>query len=113
MDHRLVEWALRLHPRDTWDHDGGKAPLRRLAEDILPVVPSRRKQGFDLPLARWMRGPIRRPVDELTEAACGRGLLDPEEVRHRVHSVRDGRLHPRAGWHLLVLEGWLQRNVDR
>jgi hypothetical protein len=52
-------------------------------------------------------------VDELTEAACGRGLLDPEEVRHRVHSVRDGRLHPRAGWHLLVLEGWLQRNVDR
>jgi len=60
LDHELVEWSLRL-PLE-WKLRGGKSKylLRRLAERYLPrEIVERPKQGFAVPIDRWLRGPLR------------------------------------------------------
>ena len=60
LDHELVEWSLKL-PLE-WKLRGGKSKylLRRLAERYLPrEIVERPKQGFAVPIDRWLRGPLR------------------------------------------------------
>jgi asparagine synthase (glutamine-hydrolysing) len=74
LDHRLVDWAAGLP--DEMRIRGGqtKAVLREAFRDRLPAsILERSKMGFDLPLAEWIRGPL-RPLagDLLTESKLGR-----------------------------------------
>ena len=60
LDHELVEWSLRL-PLD-WKLRGGQGKylLRQLAYRYLPrEIVDRPKQGFTVPIDRWLRGPLR------------------------------------------------------
>ena len=112
LDHRLVEWALRLPPRLCWDRRGGKAPLRRLAARLLPDgIVDLPKRGFDLPYGAWLDGALREQADELVAAAAVRGLIDARTLEDALDDVRRGRRQGRAVWHVLVLEGWLQRHA--
>jgi asparagine synthase (glutamine-hydrolysing) len=68
LDHDLVEWSLKL-PLE-WKLRGGKSKyvLRRLAERYLPrEIVERRKQGFSVPIDRWLRGPLRTWARERLE----------------------------------------------
>jgi asparagine synthase (glutamine-hydrolysing) len=63
VDHELVEWALRL-PADLKDGPP-KSLLREVAQHYVPDgVLGRHKQGFVLPLARWMQREMRDRVTE-------------------------------------------------
>jgi asparagine synthase (glutamine-hydrolysing) len=60
LDHELVEWSMKL-PLE-WKLRGGKSKylLRRLAERYLPrEIVERPKQGFGVPIDRWLRSPLR------------------------------------------------------
>ena len=68
LDHRIVEWAaaqpddLKIRGATT------KLVLREAVRPWLPESTIRRpKQGFDLPLAAWIRGPLQRLARELVE----------------------------------------------
>lgn len=112
LDHRLVEWALRLPPRACWDREGGKAPLRALARRLLPAeIVDAPKRGFVLPFGAWLDGPLRASADELAAGAAARGLVDGAMVRRLLDEARAGRRQGRSVWHLLVLEGWLRRHA--
>jgi len=68
LDHDLVEWSLKL-PLE-WKLRGGKSKylLRRLAERYLPrEIVERPKQGFGVPIDRWLRGPLRNWARERLE----------------------------------------------
>ncbi len=68
LDHELVEWSLKL-PLE-WKLRGGtgKYLLRRLAERYLPrEIVERPKQGFSVPIDRWLRGPLRAWARERLE----------------------------------------------
>ena len=68
LDHELVEWSLKL-PLE-WKLRGGKSKylLRRLAERYLPRdIVERPKQGFSVPIDRWLRGPLRAWARERLE----------------------------------------------
>ena len=60
LDHELVEWGMKL-PLCWKLRDGdGKYLLRRLAERYLPrALLDRPKQGFTVPIDRWLRGQLR------------------------------------------------------
>lgn len=84
LDHRLVEWAMRL-PTE-WKLRGGtrKYLLRKLAyRHIPPSILDRPKMGFSVPMARWLRGPLRSWAEERisNRALCERGLLDHSALR--------------------------------
>jgi len=66
LDHRLVEWAAGLPDSARLSGGESKVILRRAFADRLPSsILTRRKQGFDLPLAQWMRGPLREVASDL------------------------------------------------
>jgi asparagine synthase (glutamine-hydrolysing) len=99
--------AQRLGP------DGGKATLRRLLTRSLPAELARRpKQGFNPPLDRWLRGPLRTWAhDALADEVEG---LDLTEPRRLLESHLEGEAD--AGWRLwpvLVLADWWHRTPLR
>jgi len=74
LDHRVVEWANDL-PDDLKIRGGvTKLALREAFRDaIAPEILSRPKRGFDLPLDRWFRGPLRGlATDVIRGADAGR-----------------------------------------
>ena len=56
LDHRIVEFALRLPPRMLIDETQGKLALKQIAESYVPrEVLYRPKHGFNMPIGSWMR----------------------------------------------------------
>jgi len=116
LDHRLVEFCLRIPP--TLKLSGGqpKYLLRRAMRDVLPEAIVRRpKQGFGSPVAHWVQGPLRETARDLLAPGCRcEDWLEPAAVRGVVDAMwrgpapGDWRL-PQQFWSLLALESWLRR----
>jgi asparagine synthase (glutamine-hydrolysing) len=58
LDHRVVEFLFSLPPPLT----NGKRVLRKTVARFGAPDPPRRKRGFEVPLAAWLRGPLRETV---------------------------------------------------
>jgi asparagine synthase (glutamine-hydrolysing) len=88
LDHRLIELAARYDAATLLAGNRTKAPLRRLAEDLLPPgISTAAKRGFELPLVQWLRGPLR----DLARDLCLRsgGIADTLLRRPAVEAVLD------------------------
>lgn len=60
LDHKLVEFAMRLPMEFRIRNGSGKYLLKRVAERYLPkAIIYRKKQGFGVPLAYWFKGDLR------------------------------------------------------
>ena len=110
LNHVLVEWATRL-PHDLKLHGfTTKYLLRKALRQMLPKEITRRpKKGFNMPVARWLLGPLRELVEEtLSERRLREGgFFRPGAVRllldeHYAHR-RDNR---KLIWTLLVFQLW-------
>jgi len=87
-----------------------KHVLKRALRGRLPnPILERRKQGFGVPVARWLRGPLRPLLEEILAGERLRevGLFDAERVAQLVSEHLDGRRdHRNALWSLLIFEQW-------
>jgi hypothetical protein len=102
-----IPWPLKLRGRE------GKAVLRDAFHDCLPrSILDRPKQGFAVPIARWLREDLRPIAEEAFSAPTlsRAGVARPDLVRRLWHEHLTGRRnHARAMWALLVLQLWLER----
>ena len=116
LDHTFVEHALQVPPSLKLRGLRTKAVLRRALSDVVPrAVLERRKWGFPVPLASWMRGPFRPFVHELTLSprALARGLFREDAVRALVGAHERGESdHSARLWLLTGLELWHRAFVD-
>jgi asparagine synthase (glutamine-hydrolysing) len=84
LDHRVFEFAWRVPYADKLVDGVGKQPLRTLLFRYVPrALVERPKRGFAVPLAAWLRGPLRPWAEELlspNSVAAG-GILDVARVR--------------------------------
>jgi asparagine synthase (glutamine-hydrolysing) len=83
LDHRLVELVARMPARLKIRGFMQKALLKKVAERWLPHdMIYHRKQGFEAPMGRWLRGPLLPFFDSVvTPAAIEQGgLLDYAEI---------------------------------
>jgi asparagine synthase (glutamine-hydrolysing) len=111
LDHEFVEWVTTLPVE--WKYRAGtrKHILKKLAErlGIPPTLLHRRKQGFQMPLADWMRdGSKSRFWGMLLEPrTLQRGYFKPEAMRSLIEEHMRGRRN-RSGllWRMVVLELW-------
>jgi asparagine synthase (glutamine-hydrolysing) len=93
-----------------------KLILREVAKPLLPKkILTRRKQGFGLPVDRWMRedlAPLSRDV-LLDQTARERGIFDPGSIEGLL--LRHQRGEPRGDqiWALMMLELWYRAFIDR
>ncbi|WBU31259.1 asparagine synthase (glutamine-hydrolyzing) [Rhodopseudomonas palustris] len=109
LDHRVVEFAWRL-PRHFLIRDGEtKWILRRVLDRLVPPhLTERPKMGFSIPLAEWLRGPLRDWADDLlSQSQYGGGLLNPvpAQVLWKEHLARKSN-NAYQLWTLLMFESW-------
>ncbi|WP_026035931.1 asparagine synthase (glutamine-hydrolyzing) [Cupriavidus sp. BIS7] len=111
LDHRLVELAVAL-PRRVLVRDGvGKWVLRKVLDRYVPrELIDRPKAGFSIPLAQWLRGPLRNWAEALLDSKLleEQGLLDAGKVREMWRQHIDG-LYDRSLflWNVLMFQAWL------
>jgi len=87
-----------------------------LRADLPSAVLERRKQGFSVPLASWLREELRPTVEGLLapKKVDERGWFRPEEVSRLVKAHMSGTANnANRLWALLVLEVWAQLYLDR
>jgi asparagine synthase (glutamine-hydrolysing) len=112
LDPRVIElaWSLPQHLKIT--PQGGKQILRQILGKYLPPrLFERPKMGFGVPLAAWLRGPLREWAEELlSEAEMRRaGVLDPRAVRATWRAHLSARADRSSHlWDVLVFQGWLR-----
>jgi asparagine synthase (glutamine-hydrolysing) len=113
LDHRIVEFASTLPTRFKVATGKGKLILRRVLYRRVPEeLVERPKMGFSVPLAQWLRGPLRQwSEDLLSEDALRRDeILQVEPIRRSWKSFLEGRGDSALGlWSVLVFQAWRQR----
>lgn len=116
LDHVVMEHAARLPVDLKLRGSQKKFLLKRIARGLLPdEVIDRPKMGFGVPLARWLRGPLRELVHDvlLGSRMRDRGYFRMDEVQRLVSGHDSGRLNAQYQiWNLLVLELWHQTFID-
>ena len=110
LDHRVAEYAWKL-PANCWQRDGrGKWIVRQVLDRYVPrQLIDRPKQGFGVPIAEWLRGPLRDWADDLLspEALRCDGIFRAEPVLQTWKEHRDGtRNWASSLWHLLMFQAW-------
>ncbi len=113
LDHRVVEFALGL-PR-VHKIAGGRTKI--ILKDVLARhVPrplfERPKQGFESPIADWLRGPLKDWAEDLLDPATMRAddLLDPEPICRKWLEHQSGRRNWQSAlWNVLMFQEWKRR----
>jgi asparagine synthase (glutamine-hydrolysing) len=115
-DHRLVEQSLRIAPSVKLSRYRLKGVLKTAFADVLPPeILSRRKQGFMIPLARWLRTDLRPLMEDLLspERVRARRLFVPEAVQTLKREHLAGRRgHADRLWALMMAELWMRHYLD-
>lgn len=112
VDHEFLELAVQAPSRYKVHRGETKWIFKQMQKHRLPLdVVWRKKQGFEMPVDDWLRGPLREQVESaIAPNGPLAGLLDLGEVRklHQAHQRRLGR-HGLQLWALLVLARWHDR----
>jgi asparagine synthase (glutamine-hydrolysing) len=110
LDHELAAFAFALPSAYKLRHGRGKAIFQAALAGLLPdEIAQRPKRGFELPLLRWLSGPLLERADAALSSAAAQTLFQPRfladsRARLRAPQPRDVRL-----WPYVVLSAWLQR----
>ena len=110
LDHRVVEFAWRL-PTALKVHRGkGKWLLRRVLRRYVPeAIFDRPKQGFNVPIGAWLKGPLRDWAEGLLAAPRleDEGCLDATRVQASWQEHLSGQ-RDRADeiWAILMVQAW-------
>ncbi len=111
MDHPLVEWLASLPSSFKVRGNESKRLLKKAMEGQLsPEVLYRTKMGFAVPLARWFRGPLRRPVREalLGGRLAATGWFNARYLAQLLAQHESGaRDHSTPLWTLLMFDAFL------
>ena len=117
LDHKLVEFAMRIPSRLKVRYLSGKYLLRRAMEGRLPSEVLRRsKMGFPTPVKPWLRYQLfDRVAKILTDGRLAdRKIINANYVRDLLEAHRTGRVDATdAVWRLLNFELWNRVFFDR
>lgn len=111
LDEELVALAGRVPRSDAVRGRTGKRILRAAAARALPPgIVGRKKHGFSVPLAAWLRGPLAPRLERTLRESPAWSVLEPAAFRRfaEEHRARRGD-HAKGLWALLVLDAWMRR----
>jgi asparagine synthase (glutamine-hydrolysing) len=110
LDRRVVEYLLALPTKYKTGAWGKKRLLRELVKGRVPSeILDKPKHGFGVPVADWLRGPLKSMLLELTatDRLREQGLFRPEGVEQLVSDHFSGRIDRRKElWAMLQFQLW-------
>jgi asparagine synthase (glutamine-hydrolysing) len=116
LDHTIAEQVWRMPDRLRTEAHKSKWLLRQvLYRYVPPQLIERPKKGFSVPLAEWLRGPLRSWAEDLlfSGGSDSDGLIRTAEVRKRWREHIEGRRDWNLVlWALICLRAW-QADVRR
>jgi asparagine synthase (glutamine-hydrolysing) len=115
LDHRLVEWAMRLPPGFKLRGDVTKAFLKQALSDVLPEpILTRAKQGFGAPVSTWLTRQLKTLMLDLTSKGCRaeawlhRSTLDAAREAALGGKLEGDYRQAARLWLIVVFEMWLR-----
>lgn len=116
LDHRIVEFAWSLPVEMKLSKAESKIVLRRVLERHVPrALFDRPKMGFGIPLAEWLRGPLRQWAGDLLteESLDSSGFFNVPSVRkHWAEHMNQSRNHQHSLWNILMFQAWFQSSIN-
>ncbi|MCE9585950.1 asparagine synthase (glutamine-hydrolyzing) [Candidatus Uhrbacteria bacterium] len=113
LDRRVVEYLLTLPTKYKTGVWKKKRLLRELVKGRVPAeILNKPKHGFGVPVADWLRGPLKSRLMELTSAERLReqGLFQPEGVEQLVREHLGGKIDRRKElWAMLQFQLWYSK----
>jgi len=117
MDHPLVEWTATLPASFKLRAAEGKWLFKKAMQPYLPnEVLYRPKMGFAVPLALWLRGPLKERARSavLGDSLAQTGLFDPGCLRQLFEQHQSGRRdHSAPLWSLLMFEAFVRQSESQ
>jgi asparagine synthase (glutamine-hydrolysing) len=115
LDHRVVEFAWSLPLEMKLNNRESKIVLRRVLEKHVPrALFERPKMGFGIPLAEWLRGPLRQWANDLlTEKSLNSsGFFNVASVRNQwTDHLNLSRNYQYSLWNILMFQAWHQSSI--
>jgi asparagine synthase (glutamine-hydrolysing) len=116
LDHKLIEFVARLPASMKMRGLETKHIFKRAVRDLVPAeILDRPKQGFGIPLDKWINDQLRNRMREtlMEQRTSGRGIVNQAYVSTLLDEHERGRRdHAGALWTLLMLELWHRNFVD-
>ncbi|MFK7734816.1 MAG: asparagine synthase (glutamine-hydrolyzing) [Pirellulaceae bacterium] len=116
LDHEVVEFATSLPPEFKLRGKTRKYLLKKFGETVLPSeIIHRKKQGFPIPIDRWLRKEASDMMQDLLAPDCiqRRGLFDPQVVDGLMKRHLSGYADNSTElWGLMSLEMWQRQFCD-
>lgn len=116
LDREVIDVSLRVDPFDCMRAGQRKAPLRDLlARHVPPDAIPTPKRGFTVPLAQWLRGPLRPMVEDTLFGGTlyPDGVFDRRALKEYWDDHLSGRRDCKWGiWTLLALQWWAGEHLS-
>ncbi len=116
VDHEFLELTARIPSRLKVNSGRTKWIFKRMCDGWLPDgIVHRPKQGFEIPIDDWLRGPLNEMFVETVLSSNSRvsDYLDRKRIRtiYDAHQRKVGH-HGQQLWSILVLAAWMDRHLS-
>ena len=112
LDHHVMEFVWRLPLSFRIRNARSKWILRQVLYKYVPMrIVERPKMGFSIPLASWLRGPLKDWAEALLDAGRLRaeGFFDPRPIRRKWYDFLYGNEPCEHHlWSVLMFQAWLE-----
>jgi len=117
LDHQFIEWAFKVPSKLNLIGSEGKAKFKKQLE---PHVPHdnlyRKKMGFSIPLAQWLRGPLKEKMTKLltSPAFTKTNIFQAEQISKVIDEHVTGKNdHSASLWTLMMLGQFIEREAQK
>lgn len=112
---QFIDIAMTLPSTMKLNGNRTKFILRRIAATELPAkIVNRKKKGFAIPLARWLRGPLKCRIKMVVQSSpiWSIGLLNQITFAHWFVEHQERKVdRSKSLWALLILDHWYCKSV--
>ena len=115
LDQNIVDFALRIEDKFKFDkNEKGKFLLKKILKKYIPAtIVDRPKQGFSIPIEKWMKSILYNDLVELVDDSSffERFQLDQEVCKEYFRSFHndENRINPNEIWFIYCLHQWYKR----